>query len=96
MSAPLARTSAPWSADVIHTPPYRGRVRLRARTVAGTEALESLIGREGDGLLYLSKCGTKASIAADVFETFAADLVHDHGIDMEEAWMDSGPAPTVQ
>ena len=37
------------SADVVHSPPYRGRVRLRARTIAGTEALESLLDREGAG-----------------------------------------------
>ncbi len=82
------------SADVVHSPPYRGRVRLRARTIAGTEALESLLDREGEGVLYLSRCGTKAAVDATVFDTVAADLIHDYGVDLEEAWMAPAPMTT--
>ncbi len=82
------------SADVVHSPPYRGRVRLRARTIAGTEALESLLDREGEGVLYLSRCGTKAAVAVDVFERMAEDLIHDYGVDLEEAWMAPAPMTT--
>lgn len=78
------------SADVIHSPPYRGRVKLHARTIAGIEALESLLDRESEGVLYLSKCGTRAAVAADTFDRFADDMIHDHGVDLAEVFI---PAP---
>lgn len=90
-----SRSDEALAADVAYTPAYRGRVRLRARTIAGTEALESLQGREHDGVLFLSRCGTKATVCASMFDRFLSDLIHDHGIDMAEEAPHCGVAPAL-
>lgn len=88
----LTRADDTPSADVIHSPPFRGRVKFLARTIAGTEALESLLDREGEGVLYLSKCGTRAAVAADMADRFLEDMVHDFGIDAAELFLPAYPS----
>jgi hypothetical protein len=75
------------SADVLASPPYRGMVRLLARTIAGTEALESLADRPDAGVMYVSRSGTKAGISAVTADALLDDLIHDHGVTIAPGWL---------
>ena len=74
-------------ADVLVSPPYRGAVRLFARTIAGREALEALDERgPSGGVLYTSPCGRKAAVSGIVAESLLEDLTHDHGVALAHWW----------